>query len=961
MIMFRILNLKFGYYLGFRVLILGFMAACLGFVAFVPNAHAALIIQAPKYIGLTNGLVGYWSFDGKDVAGVTALDRSGNNNNGTLTGGPTRAIGKIGQGLSFDGFNDYVNTGIANLPSTNAPKTFSLWVYRRSSTSGVPLSIGGNSCNVEYFRGNGTLYKCGDSPIVSPNIFVSNNVWTHIVYTFDGTTNKLYLNGALNGSSVTAHDAGAITNSNIGRRSIGSTYEFDGEIDDVRVYNRALTGDEIKRLYRIGATLKINTSINNDSLKNGLVGYWSFDGKDVAGVTALDRSGNNNNGTLTGGPTRAIGKIGQGLSFDGVDDVVSVTQSASINDLDTVTVSAWVYARSSGGGGCGRIVDKVNASADGGFQFHICGSPATSYMEFDAPRWQTTNGAWITANDTLGFNGWHHVAVTYDYSSTANDPKLYLDGTFIASSEFATPAGTKATGETETLNIGNRNNLQRTWNGLIDDVRVYNRALTGDEIKRLYRIGATLKINTSINNDSLKNGLVGYWSFDGKDVAGVTAYDRSGQNNNGTLTNGPTRAIGKIGQGLSFDGTNDYVTMGTPSTLKPIIVSVTGWIRVTGPANGDGAPNNSSGIFNFTKNADPWWAYGLQADGTNGTPNYQVYTFHVATGGVKTELTATLSSSYLNQWHFVAGTYDGAVMNIYIDGEYMNSTPKSGDIDYTSAYLASIGSWGGTDEFANGQIDDVRVYNRALSADEIKRLYKIGAALKINTSINNDSLKNGLVGYWTMNGPDMVATSTGSAVIDRSGNNNTGYLQNGPVRAIGKIGQGLSFDGVNDEVTMGDVTLLELNLPFSVSLWVKPTNGPDATQYFIVSKWLSTGNQREWEVGMAGTTHKLRFQKSSDGGNVNLTSIDSNSVPSQGVWTHGVVTVDVSGNWVWYFNGTNNGSGTIANTTIFHGTANFIFGSVTTGGFYPGGLDDVRVYNRVLTGNEIKRLYNLGR
>jgi len=65
--MFRILNLEFRYYLGFRILILGFIAACLGFVAFIPNAEAAIVIQAPKYIGLTNGLVGYWSFDGKDM------------------------------------------------------------------------------------------------------------------------------------------------------------------------------------------------------------------------------------------------------------------------------------------------------------------------------------------------------------------------------------------------------------------------------------------------------------------------------------------------------------------------------------------------------------------------------------------------------------------------------------------------------------------------------------------------------------------------------------------------------------------------------------------------------------------------------------------------------------------------------------------------------------------------------
>jgi len=61
--MFRILNLESRYYLGFRILILGFIAACLGFVAFIPNAEAAIVIQAPKYIGLNSGLVGYWSFD----------------------------------------------------------------------------------------------------------------------------------------------------------------------------------------------------------------------------------------------------------------------------------------------------------------------------------------------------------------------------------------------------------------------------------------------------------------------------------------------------------------------------------------------------------------------------------------------------------------------------------------------------------------------------------------------------------------------------------------------------------------------------------------------------------------------------------------------------------------------------------------------------------------------------------
>ena len=83
---------------------------------FTPSSViAGTIFSAPSYIGLSEGLVGYWSFNDNDMAqspsNTFAMDRSGNENNGILTNGPTRAIGKIGQGLSFDGSNDYVNAG----------------------------------------------------------------------------------------------------------------------------------------------------------------------------------------------------------------------------------------------------------------------------------------------------------------------------------------------------------------------------------------------------------------------------------------------------------------------------------------------------------------------------------------------------------------------------------------------------------------------------------------------------------------------------------------------------------------------------------------------------------------------------------------------------------------------------------------------------------------------------------
>jgi len=88
--------------------------------------------------------------------------------------------------------------------------------------------------------------------------------------------------------------------------------------------------------------------------------------------------------------------------------------------------------------------------------------------------------------------------------------------------------------------------------GLIDDVRIYNRALSPDEIKRLYQSGATTHINISLPGPT--KGLAGWWTFDEKDMAGVHAYDKSGQGNGGTLTSGPRRMKGKVGQALQLDG-----------------------------------------------------------------------------------------------------------------------------------------------------------------------------------------------------------------------------------------------------------------------------------------------------------------------------------------------------------------------------------------------------------------------
>ena len=722
--------------------ILRFLIVIFIFAFYIFNfnaAEAALIVQAPKYIGLNSGLVGYWSFDGKDMAGVKAYDRSGQGNDGTLTNGPASAIGRIGQALSFDGGEDYVRIPSKTYFQGNQNLTISLWfkyeikgtgffeqdiITKKFDAESKDYSLRVNESTGAVLWGS----EVADIPysLSSADTVASPNTWYHYVAILNKTADvlTLYINGVQVAQDTTFGSNSDATSQDI---AIGSTlftpnnFNFVGSIDDVRIYNRALSGDEIKRLYKIGATLKVNTSISNDSLKKGLVGHWSFDGPTVisnANQTYVeDLSGQNNRGQLMNMSTstaRVKGKIGQALSFDGSNDFV-------VNDasnIPKVTISAWINipnypANNSLVAGFSNDIgnnfnDKIiYVGTDGKVYFYV----------FDGGSKTTSAPA-----AAISPNTWHHVVGT----ANGNNAYSYVDGVLVGS---VTAGNTYTSYSTPKIfingDIGIVNRF-RYLNGKIDDVRVYNRALSGDEIKRLYKIGATLKVNTSINNDSLKNGLVGYWSFDGKDMAGGTAYDRSGNSNNGTLTppagGGPIRAIGKIGQGLSFDGVDDYVSVGDNDSLDITgSITVATWVRATSFGVGF---NEERLVFKGTGvSTANIYTLGI-AD------SKAMFSLHLAGFGASDCLgnsPCIVSNTTLvtGRWYHVAGTYDGATIRIYVDGQLggSQSVVSTGTAD---ANPVLFGSRSDGQDSLTGFLDDVRLYNRALTPAEIKRLYNMG-------------------------------------------------------------------------------------------------------------------------------------------------------------------------------------------------------------------------------------------
>ena len=552
--------------LSFFILIFAF------YIFLLPSAaDAGFLINRPLYIGLTDGLVGYWSFNGADIAADTAYDRSGNANNGTLTNGPVRTEGKIGQALSFDGTDDYVNLGDMTPTEGQSTLTWAFWTKANYSgndscflckveltnqtqnswgITNTPSSWFGTTRDVRVYIP--TSLSDTSTHCNTPNNALTSGAWNHVVVVFDGTqtgnTNriKFYINGTQKAFSagdcqgtIPASALSSTANAMIGASSDPNNY-YNGLIDDVRIYNRVLSPDEIKRLYNIGSTFKINKASNTGSLQDGLVGYWSFDGPDMNATQARDTSGNANHGTLTNGPARTIGKIGQGLRFDGLNDRVNSPSAPSLVLSSSITVSTWVKSENLKTGYM-DIFDKRSPSVDNNYVLEVVEgiSGAARKVGFFyyssggvAQEWQTTNAV-------LPPNEWTHIAVTFTFGA-GSSMRIFVNGvsepgTWSEGNGNLTPAN-----DDGGFGIGALQNGSNEFDGTIDDVRIYNRALSAEEIKRLYKMGATTKINVS-RKDTLKDGLVGSWTFDGPDMAVDTAYDRSGNANNGTLTNGPVR------------------------------------------------------------------------------------------------------------------------------------------------------------------------------------------------------------------------------------------------------------------------------------------------------------------------------------------------------------------------------------------------------------------------------------
>lgn len=408
------------------------------------------------------------------------------------------------------------------------------------------------------------------------------------------------------------------------------------------------------------------------------------------------------------------GQSNYALSFNGTTQYASI--GAPIQAGSSYTKEAWIFATTLSG--------NRNILSSANHPFWVSGGILQAG--------QTGNYSRVVDNTTLPPNTWVHTAVTFDASTSTMC--LYKNGTLI-STATSVPAYTS-----ENIYAGSHSGGNSLFEGLMDEVRIWNVALSAAQLKAYMLKGPPHQ----------ETGLLAYYPCN--EGTGASLVNVTG-GTNGTLVNSPTwvaSPVGFSGNALSFDGVNDVVNIADHSSLDITnAITLEAWVYAT----------KSSGIQNVMNKSSNAVNTGYIFPRTdNGWGNVVMY-LHIG-GGWR-----TLSAPYpgLNAWHHLAATYDGAMMRLYINGVEAASQAYTGAIT-TNNNFVTLGNQTGFSEFFGGRADEFRIWNVARTQAEI------------HAGMNREldpSQHPGLVSYYTMNQGIASGTNTGMVhVVDQAGSNN---------------------------------------------------------------------------------------------------------------------------------------------------------------------------------------------
>ena len=707
--------------------------------------------------------------------------------------------------------------------------------------------------------------------------------WTHVVMVHDSVSgmNKAYINGLLKKSIVATGNLKTTTNPlGIGYDPIDNANYFNGSLDEVLIFNSALTDAQILALYTVQNTAP-SVSVN------ARVASYSFTGSGV------DSSVFGNHAALTNvmATTDRFGFGSRAYAFNGKSSGIKAANSAQLNS-PTTTVSFWVKVNALPAQG------EVYLLSFGGWQERWKISlPAHGKVVFSTK--STTGNTDLDAGDgnALPLSTWKHVVMIHD---GAKD-RIFIDGALKAEKIIAAPLNSTV----NPLGIGyDPIDGGSFFNGSLDEVQIYNYALSNAEVTALYTAQST--------SPATATDLVAEYKLNGN--------GRDETQFGNTVTGKSTPSANRFNYGanaMNFNGTDSLIAPNS-SVLQSDFTTISFWVKVAAlPAQGEVYLLSNGG----------WqerWKISLPA---HGKP---VFTTNAA-GGIK-DMDSDSVALPVGAWRHVVAVHDGATDKIFINGLLKKSIVQTGALKKTG-YPLGIG-YNPIDGGSNfkGDLDDIRIYNRALTDVEIAALY----------STQNSA-------------PVITGTLVANYPFDNNSLDITAYGNNAVLKNA--VPTKDRFNKANKAIAVNNSTITAANSPqlnsanTTISFWVKVNVIPANGESFILS---NGGWQERWKISLP-SHGKPVFTTNAAGG---IKDMDTDSVPLPiGAWRHVVMSHDGTNDKI-YINGvlknTKPAPGALKSTTKPLGIG---YDPIDSTNFFNGSLDEVQIYNVALTDAEVAALY----
>ena len=691
------------------------------------------------------GLVAAYSFD--EGSGTLLHDASGNGHDGTIAN-PAWAVGRHAGALSFNGTDAHVDLGALG---TFYQQGFTLeaWVQKASSTRkdvGVLGSWAGSGPMlwVDHLAGNYQLTLGSSlSSYLDSGVRPLEGVWQHLAATFDGTVARFYIDGVEVASRLVSSGVGSSNVWRIGAYGASAGNFFDGLIDDVRIYSRALSAAEVM-------------SDSNDP------------------VPPPDTTPPSAPGQLS-----ASGSVGEvALVWQAATDNVGVTAY----DVHRATVPGFAPSSSN------RIAEVTGTShtdaglAGGTYYYKVRAEDAAGNLgppSNEASATVTADSTAPTVSITSPGAG-ATVAGAIEVAAGASDDRAVagvqfrLDGMNLGAEDTSEPYSV-------TWDTRGELNGPHTLTAVARDA--------GGNTSVSSPVGVT------VSNDGVSStGLRAAYGLD--QGSGTMALDSSGNNATGTLVGAGWTTSGRFGGALSLNGTTGEVDLPSLGTFYKTGFTLEAW------------------VLKQSSKRD----VGVLGAWTSGQGGPMIWVDH-ASGRYRLTLTPN-AENYLDsgrapatgRWQHVAATYDGAVARFYVDGEQAASAPFAGNVGDSDAWR--IGAYGATSGgFFDGLVDNVRIYSRALSAEEI--------ALDMASRIQPDRTPPQVMSFAP--GDGATGAGVGTAVTARfnepmqaaSINTTTFQLRN---EAGGLVPATVSYDPATWVATLKPQTALQFSASYRATL-----------------------------------------------------------------------------------------------------------------------------------------------